>query len=129
MPKKWPTWFVLDQLQGAPQPGAGAGELLIPIIRPSGLKFLLLKSQFFTPDTLSGVKLCCLALIFVGLYQKQMEVSFNSLIRIGLYGQALPDLQSIKSRPFHSVHPAYLQFSISYLLQSTPFLTRIGDKF
>ena len=129
MPKKWPMWFALDQLQGVPQLEAGAGELLIPIIRPSGLKFLLLKLQFFTPDILSGVKLRCLELIFAGLYQKQMEVSVNSFIRIGLYGQALPDFERVKSRPCHSVHPDYLQFSISYLLQSTPFLTRIGDKF
>ena len=43
MPKKWPMWFELDLLQGAPQLEAGAGEPLIPIIRPSGLKFLLLK--------------------------------------------------------------------------------------
>ena len=129
MLKKWPMWFALDQLQEAPQLEAGAGELLIPIIRPSGLKFLLLKLQFFTPDSLSGVKLCCLVLSFAGLHQKQMKVSVNSLIRIGLYGQALLDFERVKSRPNYTVRPDYFQFSISYLLKSTPFLTRIGDKF
>ena len=35
-------------LQGAPQPEAGAGELLIPTIRPSGLKFALKTAVFHT---------------------------------------------------------------------------------
>ena len=48
MPKKCQTWFEHVPLQGVPQPEAGDGGLLIPTIRPSGLKFALNTAVFHT---------------------------------------------------------------------------------
>jgi len=69
------------------------------------------------------VRLSCLALVFAGLYLEQMEVSLNSLILVGLSFKVLPDFKRVNSRSRHKVQPACLKFSISYISQSTPFLT------
>ena len=70
MLKKWPMWFVLDQLQEAPQLEAGAGEPLIPIIRPSGLKFLLLKVAVFHTGYIIRCETVLLGTDFCGTISK-----------------------------------------------------------
>ena len=112
------------QLLEVPQPGAGAGEQLIPAIRPSGLKFTLIMCSFSHRIKSSGVRLRSLALIFAGKYLEQMEVSVNFLILLGISCQALPDIKRVKSRPCHRVQPDCLKFSNSYLSESTWSLAR-----
>ena len=70
------------------------------------------------------MKLRGLVLNFAGLYLERMEVSVNFLIIPGLSFKDLPCFNRTSTGPHHKVQPAFLQLSISYLLQSTPFLTR-----
>ena len=107
-----------------PQLEAGDGEQLIPAIRPSGLDFALIMCSFSHRIRSSGVGLCRLVLIFARKNLEQMEVPVNFLILHGLYCQALPGYKKVKSRPYQSAQPGFLQFSILYFSQSTPFLTR-----
>ena len=63
-------WFVPVQLHVVLQPEAGAGELLIPIIRPSGLKFLLLKVAVFHTGYIIRCETVLLGTNFCGTISK-----------------------------------------------------------